>query len=49
LNGQHCANSEFWTDCAVFLPFGVALTAEDGDAVAKAVLDTRLSLIPAGN
>jgi len=49
LNGQRCANSEFWTDCAVFLPFGVALTAEDGDTVAKAVLDTKLPLIPAGN
>jgi len=49
LNGKRCANSEFWTDCAVFLPFGVAMTAEDGETVAKAVLDTKLALIPAGN
>jgi perosamine synthetase len=49
LNGVRCANSEFWTDCAVFLPFGVALTADDGDAIGRAVLDTRIALIPAGN
>jgi dTDP-4-amino-4,6-dideoxygalactose transaminase len=49
LNGKCCANSEFWTDCAVFLPFGVAMTPDDGEAVARAVLETPLALIPAGN
>lgn len=40
------AASEFWTDHAVYLPFGMAMTAEDGARVAKAVSETGAPLIP---
>jgi perosamine synthetase len=49
LNDSPYANSEYWTDRAVYLPFGMAMTAQDGETVAKAVLDSGLPLIPAGS
>jgi perosamine synthetase len=30
-------NADYWTNCAVYLPFGIALTPEDGEQIAEAV------------
>lgn len=40
-------NSEFWTNSAVYLPFGIAMTAEDGERVGQAVLESGVELLPA--
>jgi perosamine synthetase len=38
-------NADFWTDHAVYLPFGVALTAEDGHRIGRAVLESGVRLV----
>jgi dTDP-4-amino-4,6-dideoxygalactose transaminase len=37
-------NSEFWTQHAVYLPFGTNMTAEEARYVAKAVHDSEIEL-----
>jgi perosamine synthetase len=40
------AASEFWTDCAVYLPFGMTLTGQNAELIARAVLSSGLELLP---
>jgi perosamine synthetase len=46
LNVGKFPNSEFWTRCAVYLPFGINMTPEDADLVADAVLECGVPLLP---
>ncbi len=39
--------SDWWTDRAVYLPFGLALTEDDANRIGEAVLDTKIELITA--
>jgi perosamine synthetase len=39
--------SDWWTDRAVYLPFGVALSDDDAKRIGEAVLDTEIELITA--
>ena len=39
--------SDWWTDRAVYLPFGLALTEDDATQIGGAVLDTKIELITA--
>ncbi|MGH7684318.1 MAG: DegT/DnrJ/EryC1/StrS family aminotransferase, partial [Vulcanimicrobiaceae bacterium] len=37
--------SDWWTDCAVYLPFGLALTEDEATRIARAVLETGIELL----
>lgn len=37
-------NADYWTDCAVYLPFGIALMPEDADRIAEAVCEAGVPL-----
>jgi perosamine synthetase len=39
-------NADFWTDHAVYLPFGMAMTPADATRVGQAVLDSGVPLLP---
>lgn len=39
-------NADHWTNCAVYLPFGMSLTPEDAQRVAAAVLQSGIRLLP---
>lgn len=39
-------NADYWTDRAVYLPFGMALTPEDADRIADAIEATGITLEP---
>jgi len=43
----HFPNADWWTDHSVYLPFGLALTPEDGERIARAVLDCGVPLLEA--
>jgi perosamine synthetase len=49
LKANSFGNSEFWTDRAVYLPFGIAMTTEDAELVARTALESRLPLLQVGN
>jgi dTDP-4-amino-4,6-dideoxygalactose transaminase len=38
-------NADYWTDHAVYLPFGMALIPEEMSRIASAVLDLRMPLL----
>lgn len=40
-------NSEYWTDHAVYLPFGVMMSEQDAEQVARAVIDSGIALVAA--
>ena len=40
-------NADFWTQYAVYLPFGLALEPEDAERMAEAVLASGVSLLEA--
>lgn len=39
-------NADYWTDRAVYLPFGMSLTPEDAERIATAVLQSGIRLAP---
>jgi len=39
-------NADYWTDRAVYLPFGMSLTAEDAGRIATAVRQSGVALDP---
>jgi perosamine synthetase len=43
------ANSDFWTDYAVYLPFGLALTEDDGERIGTAVKASKIFLMRSGD
>jgi perosamine synthetase len=38
-------NSDWWTDCAVYLPFGLAMDERDAERIGSAILETRVELL----
>jgi len=42
-------NADYWTNCAVYLPFGIGLTLEHADRIAKAVYRAGLPLNSPGD
>jgi perosamine synthetase len=39
-------HSDWWTDFAVYLPFGVALSIQDASRIGEAIRETRIELMP---
>lgn len=44
LNDSAFPNSDFWTEAAVYLPFGLSLSENDADRIAAAVMESRVAL-----
>lgn len=47
LNDGIFSNADYWTDCAVYLPFGLALTEDDVERIAMMVKSSGVPLEPA--
>lgn len=47
LGDDHFAGAEFWTNHAVYLPFGLALSGEDARRLGSAVMGSGVELLPA--